>query len=408
MLEDLLLAPLLTGGELQLAAQHRGHGVEVDGPGDGARLPRDRRATQGRGRDRLRGGHREPGRHTGRLVDRGRLAQVSGEPGDDLDQVPRHVGDECGLLLDERDLVAHLERVVGADLGTEAVLERGDDPPAVGVVLRVRAGDQQHVQGQPQRVAAHLDVALLHDVEQRDLDAFGEVGQLVDRDDTAVRARDQPEMDGLRVTERAALGHLDRVDVADQVGDGGVGCRELLGVALGTVPPLHGQGVAQLGGAADRGGGDGFVGVLAELGAGDDGSPLVEQADEGAEQPGLALAALAQQDEVVAGEQGALELGQHGRLEADDAGPGIAALAQGGEEVLAEFGLDVALRVTGGAQRAEGVGKIGRECDGHVLTLRRRRRGRSSKIVADCGQDLATTPRNVRLVGNARPPRRTT
>jgi hypothetical protein len=35
-------------------------------------------------------------------------------------------------------------------------------------------------------VAADLDVALLQHVEQRHLDALGEVGQLVDREDAAV------------------------------------------------------------------------------------------------------------------------------------------------------------------------------------------------------------------------------
>jgi hypothetical protein len=35
-------------------------------------------------------------------------------------------------------------------------------------------------------VPADLDVPLLHDVEHGDLDALGEVGQLVDGDDAAV------------------------------------------------------------------------------------------------------------------------------------------------------------------------------------------------------------------------------
>ena len=62
-----------------------------------------------------------------------------------------------------------------------------------------------------------------------------------------------------------------------------------------------------------------------QLGAGDDRRPLVEQADDRADQPGLALAALAEQDDVVPGEQGALEVGQHGLVEADDAGEPVVA-----------------------------------------------------------------------------------
>ena len=95
------------------------------------------------------------------------------------------------------ELVVEAQRVVGAHLGAEAVLQRGDDAAAVGVVLGVGAGDQQQVERQPQRVAADLDVALLQHVEQRDLDALGEVGQLVDAEDAAVGARDQAVVHGL-------------------------------------------------------------------------------------------------------------------------------------------------------------------------------------------------------------------
>ncbi len=131
-----------------------------------------------------------------------------------------------------------------ADLGAEPVLERRDDAAAVGVVLGVGAGDDEHVERQPQRVAAHLDVALLHHVEHRHLDALGEVGQLVDGDDAAVRPWDQAVGDGLGVAEAAALGHLDGVDVADEVGDAGVRGGQLLGVALAAVQPRDRQVVA--------------------------------------------------------------------------------------------------------------------------------------------------------------------
>ena len=87
------------------------------------------------------------------------------------------------LLGDDRDLLVERARVVGPDLGTEPVLERRDDPAARGVILGVRAGDDVQVERQADREAADLDVALLEHVEQPDLDALGEIGQLVDRDD---------------------------------------------------------------------------------------------------------------------------------------------------------------------------------------------------------------------------------
>ena len=150
-------------------------------------------------------GDGEPGRHAGAGVDGRRLAYRPGEPGEHLQHVLGHRRDQLRLLPDQRGLQLQVERVVGTDLGAEPVLERRDDPAPVGVVLRVGAGHQQQVQRQPQLVAADLDVALLQHVEQRHLDALGEVGQLVDGEDAAVGARHESEVDGLRVAEGAAL-----------------------------------------------------------------------------------------------------------------------------------------------------------------------------------------------------------
>ena len=58
---------------------------------------------------------------------------------------------------------------------------------------------------------------------------------------------------------------------------------------------------------------------------------------EAAQQPRLALAALAEQDDVVPGEQGAFQLRDHGGVESVDAGPGVAAVGERRQEVLAQF-----------------------------------------------------------------------
>ena len=60
-----------------------------------------------------------------------------------------------------------------------------------------------------------------------------EVGQLVDREDAAVGPGQQAEVHGQLVGEQVpAARRLDRVHVADEVGDGDVGRRQLLDVAL--------------------------------------------------------------------------------------------------------------------------------------------------------------------------------
>ena len=275
------------------------------------------------------------------------LPQQPGEPGDDLQQMIRNRCDQVGFLPDHRDLVGQLERVVGADLGAEAILERGDDAAAVRVVLRVRRRHQQHVQRQPQGVAADLDVPLLHHVQQRDLDPLGQVGQFVDRHDAAVRARHQAEVNGLRVAERAPFGDLDRVDVTDQVGDRGVRGGQLLGVPNAAVPPADRQRVTEFLRAALPADGDRVVRVLADLRPRDHRRPLVEQPGQRAQQPGLALTALAEHDDVMAGDERPFELRQHGGFEADDARPGIVAGPEFGQQVVPDLVLHAAQPMAG-------------------------------------------------------------
>src|SRR6476620_1007849 len=92
--------------------------------------------------------------------------------------------------------------------------------------------------------------------------------------------------------------------------------------------------VGDVGGAADRRGSDRGVRMLAQFGALDHRRPLVEQAGQRPQQPGLALSAFAEQDYVVSGDEGPLQLGNHGIVEAENAGPRIAAIGQRGQQVL--------------------------------------------------------------------------
>jgi hypothetical protein len=96
--------------------------------------------------------------------------------------------------------------------------------------------------------------------------------------------------------------------------------------------------------------------VVVDLAAGDRRGPLVQQVDQRADQPGLALPALAQQHDVVAGEQGALQLRQDGVVEADDAGEALPATAQECQQVVPDLVLDGLVAVPGGPQGAQGGG----------------------------------------------------
>ena len=282
-------------------------------------------AAHGRGDEGLVVGDGEADRDAAALVEVGAAPGQLADLGHHLFHEGRHADGhagrrEVGLVLHDAHFGHGLVGVVRADLRAEAVLERRDDAAAVGVVLGVGRGHQHDVEGQADAVAPDLHVALFEDVEQTDLDALGEVGQLVDGEDAAVDPRDEAVVQGQLVAQVPALGDFDGVDLADEVGDGGVGSGQLLAVALRAVDPVDRRGLAQFldpvqGVARDR-----VVGVVVDFGAGDDGHPLVQQADQGPDDPGLGLTALAQEDEVVAGQDGVLQLGDDGLLEAEDAG----------------------------------------------------------------------------------------
>src|SRR5260370_29968032 len=96
-----------------------------------------------------------------------------------------------------------------------------------------------------------------------------------------------------------------------------------------------------------------MVGMIVDLAALDGRGPLIEQPAQGADQPGLTLAASPEQDDVVPGDQGALEVGQRGLPEPDDAGKGILPGPHHGEQILPYLSLDTAVYVPARAQFAE-------------------------------------------------------
>ena len=86
------------------------------------------------------------------------------------------------------------------------------------------------------------------------------------------------------------------------------------------------------------------------------------------QQPRLTLTALAQQHHVVPGDEGTLQLRDHGVLEAQDARPRIASLGERGQQIFPDFCLDASFAMAGRLQLANGPGQfVGL---GHYSTLR--------------------------------------
>jgi hypothetical protein len=312
--EDLLFTTFLDAVELDPTERVGDHRRQVDQAGD-------RFWFTGPGCPSERGRHhpfevadRIANRDAAALVDLRRAAELGGQRCQELLHERGHAhrnlggaGHRAGLLVHDGDLVAKGVGVVGADLRPEPVFQRGDDPAAMRVVLRVGRGDQQEVERETDLIAPDLDVALLQDVEQGHLDPFGQVGQLVDGHDAPVGAGDQPVVDGQLVGEIAAFRDPDRIDVADQVGHAGVGRGELLRVPAISRQPGHQRVIALLGEQRTAPGTNRPVRVVVHLAARDHRRLFIQQLHQVPDQPGLGLAPLTQQDQIVAGEDAPLQ-----------------------------------------------------------------------------------------------------
>jgi len=208
-----------------------------------------------------------------------------------------------------------------ADLASDAVFERRDDLTARGVIFGVGREDQHEVEGQPDGIALNLHVAFLHDIEQAHLDFAGEVGQLIYGEDAAIGARQQA------VVHRQLVGNVvpaarrfDGVDIADHVGDGDIRGGKLFHIALLAAQPGDGGPVRLLGNQVKAAAANGMVRIIVNLATVDVGRQLIQHVRQHADQPGFGLAAKAQQDKVVARENGVDDLGHDRVVEPQNAG----------------------------------------------------------------------------------------
>jgi len=144
-------------------------------------------------------------------------------------------------------------------------------------------------------------------------------------------------MNGLFIGEIAPLGHLDRIDLADQVGDRHVRRGEFFAVAEIALDPLQRQRVAQLFGFLATRTADGTVRIVVDLAAVNDRNALVEQAQQPADDARLALAALAEKHHVVARKDGVFDFWDDRIVVTDDAGQDPLAAFEMAHEVFAHF-----------------------------------------------------------------------
>src|SRR3990170_52240 len=309
---------------LDLAVGRRQHGMQIAHSRHDVVFPAAQRALFRVADDAFKVVDRHPHAHARGLIDLVGFTRLESQMAEDLLQEARHLDlaaapvERRGLLLHDDDLVLDALGIMSADLHVEAVLKRGDDAAPAGVILGVGAGDDDDVQGQADLVALDLNVFLLHQVEQTHLNLFGQVGELVDGENTAIGARYQTIVDGFLVSQITPLGDLDRIYLAHQIGNGNIRRCQLFSVAMLPVDPLDRQRIAQFGGLLPAGAADRVMGIVVDLAALDDRNPLVQQADQPADHARFALAALPQEYHMVSGEDRVFDFGYDCIVVADD------------------------------------------------------------------------------------------
>src|SRR6266536_3922111 len=99
------------------------------------------------------------------------------------------------LLASDFDAEPNLLWIMRHYLGADSILQRADDLSPRRVIFRVRREYQHYIERQTHRIALNLHVAFLQDVEKSHLNFSGQVGQLVNREDATIGARQQAIMD---------------------------------------------------------------------------------------------------------------------------------------------------------------------------------------------------------------------
>jgi hypothetical protein len=168
-----------------------------------------------------------------------------------------------------------------------------------------------------------------------------QVGKFVDGENAAVGARQQAVVHRQLVRDiLSAARCLDRVDVADHVGDGHVRGRQLFYIPLVAAKPGDRRGVAALGEEIAAAAADRLIRIVVDFTALDVRHPLVEQCGEHTNEPCLGLPAQPKKDKVVTRQNGVDDLGDDGIVVAENARKQGLASLYFTDQVVTEFVLD--------------------------------------------------------------------
>ncbi len=202
-------------------------------------------------------------------------------------------------------------------------------------------------------ITLDLNVTFLHDVEQADLNLPRKIGQFVDREDAAIRARNQAVVHGQFVGDiLSAPRGFDRIDIADHVRDRHIRRRQFLDIARFGRKVSDRRGVALLFDQHLAAAADGRVGVVVNFASGHVRHPRIEQRGEHPDQPGLGLSAQSKKNEVMPGKNRVYDLWNNAVLVTDDAGKELLLALEFADQIRAQFVLYGAARQTFFGKRA--------------------------------------------------------
>src|SRR5688572_10310852 len=252
---------------------------------------------------------------TGRLIDLVGFARFEGQLSKDLFDESRHLDLAAapvhgrGFLLHDRQLVLHVLGIVGANLHVKAVLQRRDNAAAAGIILRIGAGDDHHIQGEPDFVTLYLNVFFFHQVKQTHLYFFGKVGQFINREDATVRARHETIVNRFLIGKITPFGHFDRIDFTHQIGNGNIRGCQFFAVSGIAIDPLNRRVIAQLLKLFATGTANRMVRIVVDFTALNDWNAFIQQVHQAANDARLALTAFSEEDHMVSRQDGVFYFG---------------------------------------------------------------------------------------------------
>src|SRR6185437_12580582 len=225
-----------------------------------------------------------------------------------------------------------------ANFRADTVFHWRNDFAARRVIFGIRGEDEQHVEGQAHGIALNLHVALLHDVEEAHLNFPGQIRQFVDGKKAAIGARQQTVVDRELVGKiAAAFGRANRVDVADDVGNGHVRRGEFFDITAIARKPGDLDCFAFESSTFAAGAANGAVRIVVDFAAVDYGDFVVEKTDELAQNTRFRLTAEAQQNKVMPRKNRVDDLRDHRIVIAANSGEEFIARAQFAQEILAKL-----------------------------------------------------------------------